>query len=69
VGVLWGSPASAPGSGLRARGVVAVTTFADLRWHTRLVLLKYRVRLPEPRYEYTGRVVNGIYREVRRIAS
>jgi hypothetical protein len=53
--------------------VVAVTTFADLRWHTRLVLLKYRVRLPsppaEPRYEYTGRVVNGIYREVRRIAS
>jgi hypothetical protein len=42
---------------------------AELRWKTRLILLKYRVRLPapEPRYEPTGRIVNGIYTEVRRV--
>ena len=40
---------------------------AELRWNTRLVMLKYRVRLPEPRYEPTGRIINGIYTEVRRV--
>ena len=39
---------------------------AELRWHTRLVMLKYRVQLPspEPRWEPTGRIVNGLYVEV-----
>lgn len=49
-----------------------MTTFAsfrmlaELRWHTTLILLKYRVQLP-PLYEPTGRVVNGLYQEVRRV--
>ena len=49
-----------------------MTTFAylrmlaELRWHTRLICLKYRVHLP-PRYLPTGRVINGRYAEVRRV--
>lgn len=37
------------------------------RWQTGWLFRKYRVRF-EPRYEPTGRIVNGCYAEVRRVA-